>query len=169
MSSRSSRRPLTGFLAYYDELVGTWVRKLGSRHDAEDVAQEAVLRLLESPPAEMQQPRAYLHQTARNLVTDNYRRHAAHEFVGTEALERAAASEGDPHAMLRAARMAQVLEAALAELPLKCRQVFVWQRLGGVSQAEIAGRLGVSKNMVEKYMIRAMRHVRERLAAFDPD
>lgn len=55
------------------------------------------------------------------------------------------------------------LEHALAALPLKCRQVFVWQRLDGCSQQEIADRLGISKNMVEKYMIRTMRHLRDHL------
>jgi len=170
MSSRSStRRPLQGFLVYYDELLGTWMRKLGNRHDAEDVAQEAVLRVLESGQARIGEPRAYLFETARNLATDAYRRHAGHEFVGMEAVELRPATEGDPDAALRAARMADALEAALAELPLKCRQVFVWQRVQGLSQAEIAQRLGLTKNMVEKHMIRAMRHVRERLAHLEAD
>jgi len=169
MSSRSNRRVLPGFLAYYDELVGTWVRKLGSRHDAEDVAHDAVVRMLEADGSAILQPRAYLHQTARNLVTDGYRRRAAHEIVPFEIIEEPVATDSDPDAAMRATQMVAALEAALAELPLKCRQVFVWQRLGGLTQAEIAERLGLSKNMVEKYMIRAMRHLRERLTAFDPN
>ena len=60
------------------------------------------------------------------------------------------------------------LERALAELPLKCRQVFIWQRLDGCSQQEIAERLNISKNMVEKYMIRAMRHLRDQLGQLSP-
>lgn len=169
MSSRSSSRPFHGFLVYYDELIGTWVRKLGSRHDAEDIAHDAVVRMLESDGAAVLQPRAYFHQTARNLATDAWRRHAAHEHVSIDAIEEFAAEDSDPHAALRATRMVAAIEAALAELPLKCRQVFVWQRIDGLSQAEIARRMGLSKNMVEKYMIRAMRHLRERLSPFDPD
>jgi RNA polymerase sigma-70 factor (ECF subfamily) len=38
-----------------------------------------------------------------------------------------------------------------------------------MSQEEIAGKLGLSKNSVEKYMIRAMRHLRDRMVDFDPD
>jgi len=169
MSSRYSFRSLHGFLVYYDELVGTWVRKLGNRHDAEDVAQDAVLRMLETDGAGVLQPRAYLHQTARNLATDAWRRHATHEHVSIDAIEEFAAADGDPHFAMRATEMVSAIEAALAELPLKCRQVFVWQRIDGLTQTEIACRMGLSKNMVEKYMIRTMRHLRERLTAFDSD
>jgi RNA polymerase sigma factor (sigma-70 family) len=161
------RRPLSGFFAYYDELVRTWRGRVESRHDAEDIAHDAVVRVLEADGAAVLQPRAYLHQTARNLAIDAFRRRAAHETVPLDALAESPALDGDPHEALRASRMAAALEAALAELPLNCRQVFVWQRVSGLSHAEIARRLGVSKNMVEKHMIRAMRHLRERLAALD--
>lgn len=167
MPSFSSRPPLNAFLAYYNELVGTWTRKLRNRHDAEDVAHDAVLRMLEVDGATILQPRAYLHQTARNVVTDAYRRSVAHEMVPLDTMDDTAAGDGDPAAMLRATEMIRAIEGALNELPLKCRQVFVWQRLDGLTQAEIALRLNVSKNMVEKYMIRAMRHLRVRLAVLD--
>lgn len=165
----SSRPPLNGFLAYYNELVGTWTRKLRNRHDAEDVAHDAVLQMLEVDGTTILQPRAYLHQTARNVVTDAYRRSVAHEIVPLDIVDGTAAGDGDPAAMLCAMEMIHTLEGALNELPLKCRQVFVWQRLDGLTQAEIALRLNVSKNMVEKYMIRTMRHLRVRLAAVDTD
>lgn len=52
-----------------------------------------------------------------------------------------------------------------ARTALNCRKVFVWQKIEGLTQAEIAERLGLSKNMVEKYMIRTLRHLRERVDA----
>lgn len=88
-------------------------------------------------------------------------------MVPLDIVDGTAAGDGDPIAMLCATEMIHALEGALNELPLKCRQVFVWQRLDGLTQAEIALRLNVSKNMVEKYMIRTMRHLRVRLAAVD--
>jgi RNA polymerase sigma-70 factor (ECF subfamily) len=56
----------------------------------------------------------------------------------------------------------------LAELPLNCRRIFIWQKIEGLTQQEIAERLGLSKNMVEKYMIRTLRHLRERLDTMAP-
>jgi RNA polymerase sigma-70 factor (ECF subfamily) len=167
MSSRSRRRLLPAFLAYYDELLGTWARRLQSRHDAEDVVHDTVVRMLEANAAAILKPRAYVHQTARNLVTDAYRRRTLHETVPLDEIEESPAPDADLDAAVHASEMVSTLEAALAELPLKCRQVFVWQRIEGMTQAEIGKRLGISKNMVEKYIIRAMRHLRERMADFN--
>lgn len=163
-----SQHPLPGFLAYYDELIGTWSRRLGNRDDAEDLAHDAVVRVLEADGTAILQPRAYLHRTARNLATDAYRRGATHAVIPLDDNDPPATID-DPVAALRATEMVTAVEAALAELPLPCRQTFVWQRIDGLGQAEIAKRLGVSKNMVEKHMIRVMRHLRERLTPFDPD
>lgn len=169
VSSSSSRRLLTGLLAHYEEVLGTWVRRLDSRHDAEDVTHDAVVRILEADGSAILKPRAYLHQTARNLATDAYRRSAAHETIPLDDIEEFAAPDRDLDQTVHASQMVAALEVALAELPLKCRQAFIWQRIGGMTQAEIAQRLGVSRNMVEKHMIRAMRHLRTRLSHFDPN
>ena len=39
-----------GFLEYYDELVGTWTRRLRNRQQAQDLAHDTFLRVLESRP-----------------------------------------------------------------------------------------------------------------------
>ncbi|MNR48186.1 RNA polymerase sigma factor SigF [compost metagenome] len=72
---------------------------------------------------------------------------------------------GDPEAFVHAIELADSIERALAQLPLNCRKVFIWQKLEGLTQAEIAERMGLTKNMVEKYMIRTLRHLREQLEA----
>ncbi len=56
------------------------------------------------------------------------------------------------------------VEQALAELPEKCRAVFVLSRFNGLSHAQIAAELGVSQSLVEKYVVRALLHCRARLA-----
>jgi RNA polymerase sigma-70 factor (ECF subfamily) len=163
----SPRTSITEFLSYYNELLGVWTRKLRNRQDAEDVTHDAVLRILEADSVPILQPRAYLHQTARNIATDAYRRKGVHEAAQLAFMDRTDAHDEDPAAILSAAEVTHVIERALSELPLKCRQVFIWQRLDGLTQAEIALRLNVSKNTVEKYMIRTMRHLRSSLAAVD--
>lgn len=162
----SSTRP-RGIFAYYDELLRTWTGKFSNRHQAEDLAQDSLLRVLEleTPP---EQPRAYLHQTARNIAIDTFRRERGREQTTLDTLSAFEAPTGNPEEEVHTAQLAHAIEAALSELPLKCRQVFVWQRIDGCSQQEIAERLDLSKNMVEKYMIRAMKHLRERLGPLAP-
>lgn len=167
MSSRPSRSQ--GFLAYYEELLAVWTRKLGCRDAARDLTHDAFAKCLETDPDQVAQPRAYLHQAARNVAVDGFRREGGQEWVSLDTIAGHASPLGDPLAQARTGQLSQALEDALAELPLKCRQVFVWQRLEGMTQAEIATRMGLSKNMVEKYMIRTALHLRERLGAYAPN
>jgi RNA polymerase sigma-70 factor (ECF subfamily) len=158
-----------GFLDHYEELVGTWTRRLKNRHQAEDLTHDAFVRVLESSGgASVEQPRAYLHQTARNIAVDTWRREDRRAELEMESIDSSAGHAGDPEAFMQAIQLADSIERALAELPLNCRKVFIWQKLEGLTQLEIAERLGLSKNMVEKYIIRTLRHLRDRLDASAP-
>ena len=126
--------------------------------EAREVAQEAWLRLyrMDNPHA-LANPKAFLYQTANNLSIDRLRR--AH-------LERrhAAEDEEEPdysvEASVEAEQALKAVEAALYELPTKCRQAFVMHRRNGMSYPDIAQELAVSVSMVEKYIIRALKHLR---------
>ena len=58
-----------------------------------------------------------------------------------------------------------VVGLALDELPAKCREMLFLSRVQGLTHAEIAERMGVSKVLVEKYVARALLHCRARLLA----
>ncbi|NVZ72342.1 sigma-70 family RNA polymerase sigma factor [Pseudomonas costantinii] len=158
----------TGFFEHYEELIGTWTRRLRNRQQAEDLAHDTFVRVLESRSNEVEQPRAYLHQTARNIAVDSYRREDRRESLALKAFDQSSPDSGDPEHFMHAIQLADSIERALAELPLNCRKIFIWQKIEGLTQQEIAVRLGLSKNMVEKYMIRTLRHLRDRLDAMAP-
>ncbi|MBS7846144.1 sigma-70 family RNA polymerase sigma factor [Pseudomonas sp. 13B_2.1_Bac1] len=158
----------TGFFEHYEELVGTWTRRLRNRQQAEDLAHDTFVRVLESKSSEVEQPRAYLHQTARNIAVDAYRREDRREAMTLQTCDQSSPHSGDPEHFMHAIQLADSIERALAELPLNCRKIFIWQKIEGLTQQEIAERLGLSKNMVEKYMIRTLRHLRDRLDAMAP-
>ena len=63
-------------------------------------------------------------------------------------------------ASIEAEQALKAVEAALYELPTKCRQAFVMHRRNGMSYPDIAAELAVSVSMVEKYIIRALKHLR---------
>jgi RNA polymerase sigma-70 factor (ECF subfamily) len=58
------------------------------------------------------------------------------------------------------------LEASLAQLSPKARATLIWHRRDGYTYDEIAARLGVSRNMVKKYLAQALAHCR---ANIEPD
>ena len=163
MTRKAPRR--AGFLEYYDELIGTWTRRLRNRQQAQYLAHDTFVRVFESGPDAVEQPRAYLHQTARNIAVDGFRREELRDAKEQAAVPPSSCETGDPEQYMRAYQLAEAVERALQELPLNCRKVFVWQKIEGLTQAEIAERLGLSRNMVEKYMIRTLRHLRERVEA----
>ena len=155
----------TGFFEHYEELIGTWTRRLRNRQQAQDLAHDTFVRVLESNSDTVVQPRAYLHQTARNIAVDGFRREELRDAKELAAVAPCSSETGDPEQYMRAFQLAESVERALQELPLNCRKVFVWQKIEGLTQAEIAERLGLSRNMVEKYIIRTLRHLRERVEA----
>lgn len=153
-----------GWLAHYGEWVGTWARRSGRADDAQDAAHDVIARMLEGDVAAIADPRAYLHRSIRNRMTDMHRQNQILSVVPLHELQEDEHPRlVDPDAAMRTAQLVACLKEALAELPLKCRQVFVWQKLEGYTQEEIAQRLNISVNMVEKYMIRSARHLRDRL------
>lgn len=82
--------PSSGVLLehYYQELVRYLRSRLGSRHAAEDIAQEAYLRIIERcDDTQISHPRAFLYRTALNLVTDGHRRSKARRAEPLEILE----------------------------------------------------------------------------------
>ncbi|WP_367328868.1 sigma-70 family RNA polymerase sigma factor, partial [Lentimicrobium sp.] len=58
------------------------------------------------------------------------------------------------------------IENALAELPEKCREVFLLNRNEQLRYREIAEKLGISLKTVETRMSKALNHLRKRLLEF---
>ena len=56
-----------------------------------------------------------------------------------------------------------LVEALLATLPERCRTIFTWKRMEGIPQREIAKRLGVSENVVENDVQKALRTIQRAL------
>lgn len=150
---------------HYQELVRYLSRTLGDRQAAADVAQESVLRLLERKSlAAIEQPRAFLFRTAINLSVDRYRRAQVRadeplESLGHEELD----DTCDPQVQACQAQQLRLLKRALDELPPVCRQAFLMRKVEGCSHAEIAESMGISRDMVEKHIVNAMKHCRMRL------
>lgn len=158
-----------GWLAYYSGLIGTWAKKSSLPHDAEDAAQDSIEGLLRGEHAAAIDQKAYLYRAAQNHLISEIRRQSRHEALPLHELsDDEHPLQHDPDVVLRTAELMQALHAALLELPLKCQQVFLWNKIEGYTQEEIAHKLQLTPSSVEKYMKRAMRHLQERLQNHAP-
>lgn len=132
--------------------------------DIPDLVQEVYLRLLRVRRVDaIRSPQAYLYTVAAHVMYQHKLSLAATpESVDMmEALtESDAYMEEDPAKLLDARQRLARMDRALSELPRNVQATFVLSRRYGYSLAEIAAHLGVSRQMVKKYLARALAHFR---------
>ena len=136
------------------DLLGFFTRRVG-REDASDLLQETFVRVLRRNQFEaIANPAGYLRQTASNLATDfTRRRKMQFKYVISDDVPHDVPSdEASAEQLIDAARRSQMLHMAIETLPPRCRQIFVMRMHEDVPQDEIAKRLGISKNMVERHL-----------------
>jgi RNA polymerase sigma factor (sigma-70 family) len=146
-------------------------RRVGSQALAADIAQEIFLRIsaIKVPLGSRADAERYFLRIAMNASLDHVkvetRRNAILDASGTLFSH----APPTPEAECLARDDVRLVEAALRELPPKCRDVLVLSRVEGLSHEEIAERLGVSRSLVEKYVVRAILHCRRRLNQTDDE
>jgi RNA polymerase sigma-70 factor (ECF subfamily) len=157
------------FRAWYAPLVRVATRLTGAPASGEEVVQDVFLELwrrratLDADVA----VHAWLLRSTRNRAL-NVVRHA--RIVERTAPQLVAAAPHAPRtdADAGARELQDAVDAAVAALPPRCREVFALSRGEGLRYAEIAERLGVTVKAVEAQMGRALRTLRERLAEWLP-
>ncbi len=167
MSDSDTKLVFSHFRQYYDELLAFLTRRLGSHDQALDVTQETFLRILNQPSSRpINNPRAFLYKTARNLTIDIFRRQQKlpHTSLESEDIQSVLIIEPIQEREVEAKERMQRLYQAIRELSPKCRHVFLLHKFKERSQAEIATQLGISKNMVEKHVMKALAHCKRRMA-----
>ena len=135
-------------------VLGFAARMLSDRSEAEDVAQEAMLRLWRMAP-DWQQGEArvatWLYRVASNLCLDRLRR-SRPRGLGDVA-EPEDTTPGVVARMIKADRVL-ALDGALAALPDRQRQAVVLRHIEGLSNPEIAAVMDIGVEAVESLVAR---------------
>jgi RNA polymerase sigma-70 factor, ECF subfamily len=155
-------RPLMLSIAY---------RMVGSFSEAEDLVQEAFLRMHESGD-DVKSPKAYLSTVVTRLAIDHLRsaRVRREQYVGTWLPEPVLADPA-PDAAARvetADTLSLALLVVLETLTPVERAVFLLREVFDYGYAEIAEIVGKSEENARQLAARARRHVEERTPRFDP-
>lgn len=166
MAETDRTRLLDLLLAHYEELASFLTRRFGSPATTRDTLHDTYLRLqrIQTVPA-LDNPRAYLFRVASNIALDRVRvaqrdeqRLLSEDFAADKASEAPPADV----TMDRQERL-HLLAQAIAELPPRRREAFLLHKIDGLTHAQVAARLGMSRSMVEKHIMKAMAHCRDRL------
>lgn len=155
------------YLELRPKLERVIARRTGSPTLAADLAQEMFFKIdgIKVPLLTRADAERYFVKVAINAALD---------LIKVEARRRAILKEAGPliapdpppsaeRAWIARTELRQIQEA-LDELPEKCRAIFVMSRFQDLPHTYIANALGVSQSLVEKYIARAIRHIRNRVS-----
>ncbi len=150
------------FLSYAAELRSFVCGKFGDPHEADDIVQDAFRNLLRmESPEEIEDPKAYLYKTAKNLALNRIRKQKHHENY--LAAQDHVDTTLSPDRSAGAQKDLEKLQKAVHKLPPKCQKAFLLSRVQHKTYGEIGDELGVSVSTVEKYIITALQYLREQL------
>lgn len=137
---------------------------------AEEVFQETWLSLVRSTAEQQQagvQFRSWLYQIGRNRLIDHWRRHARQQGLQDsfdEQLHARPAEEPGPEQQLQLSRDRRRLHAALEDLPLEQREVFLLRAHGDLELHEIAELTRTPAETVKSRLRYALAKLRRLLA-----
>ncbi len=142
--------------AAFSRVRAALMRRGRSRQDADDLVQEAFLKLATAEQVQtVNKPEAFLMRAALNLSLDAYRISKNHgEQVLLEDVVLFATTPSTEDAVLARERTAR-LSVCLAELDPKTLRIFLAHRIEGMSYVEIARANSISVSAVEKHIAKA--------------
>lgn len=136
------------------------------RHEIQDLRQETYARVyaaaLTARPAS---PRSFLFTAAHHLMVDRIRRErvVSIEAVGDIEALHVSVDEISTERRVAARQELKLLARALDLLPPKCRTVLWLRRVEGLSQRDVAKRLGVTEKTIEQHVSKGVRLLAERM------
>lgn len=158
---------LSSYLERRADLVRYFRARLRSDEAAEDLVQDIYLKISNLPAPEIGNPAAYLYRLGTNLMLDRLKaqRRAGRRdgewrdlhsgSVGGEDVADASPADDVTDARQRLRRIIAVVN----ELPPPVREAFRLHKLEGLSHAETARAMGVSRSSVEKYMMTCLKRI----------
>jgi RNA polymerase sigma-70 factor (ECF subfamily) len=149
---------------HHRALVALLQCRLQSLSDAQEVAQEAYVRMLTlERPEQIEDLRAYLFRAATNLAVDRLRTRAVRARLAEEPPPEELPTAPAPERQAMAAERLLGLRRALRELPPKTSRAFVEHVIEGRDFGVIAQAMKLSERMVRYHVTRAMAYCRARV------
>jgi RNA polymerase sigma-70 factor (ECF subfamily) len=142
----------------HESQLRAWLRRrsLGGL-EIDDVIQETYARLVAvESVAHIHDAKSYTFQIAGSVVIDHLRRMKVVPISSLPDLDYLEIISDEPSPERLAIDRDELTRLAhgIADLPGKVRDVFILRRVHGLSQREVAARLGLSESTVEKHMAR---------------
>lgn len=149
------------YFSHAPKVLRFFQNRMSGRMSAEDATQETFARLASvTPRTTIDNPQAYLFTIARSVAhqvtLQSVRERQLRGSVPHSAAEDRPDDQPDAETRIANREDLERVLAAIADLPPRCRTVFLLSRSQELSNGEIAEQLGVTRNAVEKQIVRAL-------------
>lgn len=147
-------------------LFGLLIRILGSREEAEEILQEVFIQVWRRAADFDEQrgkPFTWLVTLARSRAIDRLRQLSARERLATATAQEAPAEASDAAQDAYRSEQKEIVAEALSQLPEDQRQALLLAYFEGLTQTEIAGRLGAPLGTIKTRMRSGLIKLRELL------
>jgi len=151
------------FDKYYESIRNFIYYKTGDMNLAEDIVQEVFMKLWDCRSTiKPETVKSLLYVAASNSIKSHFRHQkVVFNFVNSNIKEEQAQESADSN--IRQEELQKKLQQVLSDMPEKCREVFLLNRMDNLVYSEIAERLGLSVKAIEKRMHEALLFIRERI------
>jgi len=158
-------------IAPHESMLRGWLlNRFQLRDTVDDILQETFLRAIKARDrGVLHAPKAFLFTTARNLAIDYKRKSrnfGSEVLVEFDASSVAGTERPAPECVSREQEFA-LLRQAIETLPPRCREIFHMRQMEGISQREIAKKLGLSTRTVSAQLSIGLRKCPEFFEAYE--
>lgn len=160
------------YLNHQSELQFHLTRIVDCPDIAADLVQESfIIFFREVQKQAIDHPRGFLFRIAKNLAYDHIKhRKVTENYQQTKEQTLPPPSEfPSAEALVSVDERLAAITRILDELPMRTREIFVLNRVYGMTYAETAKELGISDSAVEKHMAKALLHCRMQFKAHSLD
>lgn len=158
-----SDRLITEYYEEYRQSVFFYIcRRIENRSDAEDLTQDAFLRLLEYRMMIRRDTLKYFIFTiVRNLLNDYLRRYYKRQEIDRYLYDTLPVTTVEPESRMVADELRRLECRRVSALPEQRRKVYIMSRFQDKSAEDIAEELKLSQRTVENHLFISRREVRE--------
>ncbi len=156
------------FARYRAQLFQFTFEMTKSAADAEDIVQDVFAKIWinRERMAELGHARSYIYTMTRNQTFDFLRKVARDAASVRKNWKQMQAGPADGETLLRNKENSQILREALARVPELKQRIFRMSREEGLTHAQIAGELGLSKSRVKNVIVEMQKLIRHYLSQY---
>lgn len=147
---------------YHSAILSYIIYRITHRYDAEDLAQDVFVRLLDYK--QMLRPdtvKYFLFTIARNIVTDYLRRYYKKQEVDSYMYDMTATASNETEETIIGNDLMLIEQRRLAAMPDQRRLIYTLNRFEDKTSPEIAVELNLSRRTVENHLFLGRREMRD--------